>query len=94
MFHFMVKPRPLRYIGLETPGNDVDSSAIVTAPGTRCACSLKRSQKIDRLQILVTTVNSWAPLAWLAGIVEVQHGSHRVHAQAVDMVFLQPEQCV
>ena len=30
----MVKPSPLRYTGLETPGNAVDSSATVNAPGT------------------------------------------------------------
>ena len=35
MFHFMPKPRPPRYVGRVTPGQDVDSSAIVRTPGTR-----------------------------------------------------------
>ena len=45
MFHFIVKPRPLRYTGFDTPGNAVDSSATVNAPGTVCACSLNLRMK-------------------------------------------------
>ena len=40
MFHFIVKPSPFRYVGFDTPGNAVDSSAIVTAPSILCATSL------------------------------------------------------
>nr|CRL82796.1 hypothetical protein CPGR_06023 [Mycolicibacter nonchromogenicus] len=32
MFHFIEKPSPPRLVGLETPGHDVDSSAMVTIP--------------------------------------------------------------
>jgi len=34
MFHLNVKPNPPRYVGRETIGQAVDSSAMVTAPGT------------------------------------------------------------
>ena len=33
MFHLKPKPRPPWSVGRETPGQAVDSSAIVTAPG-------------------------------------------------------------
>ena len=51
-------------------------------------------QKIDGFQILVAAVLIGNPLAGLARVIEVQHRSHGVHAQAVDVIFLQPEQRV
>lgn len=33
MFHFIEKPRPPRFVGRVTPGQEVDSSAMVTMPG-------------------------------------------------------------
>src|ERR1039458_1157593 len=41
IFHFMVKPRPLRYTGRETPGNAVDSSATVNTPIIQLGLSSK-----------------------------------------------------
>ena len=35
MFHLNPKPSPPRWVGRVTPGHAVDSSAIVTMPGTR-----------------------------------------------------------
>ncbi len=35
MFHLKPKPRPPSEVALVTPGHDVDSSAMVIAPGTR-----------------------------------------------------------
>src|SRR5277367_6013357 len=35
MFHFMLKPNPPRYVGRDTLGHDVDSSAMVKIPGYR-----------------------------------------------------------
>ncbi len=32
------------------------------------------------------------PFAFLARVIQIQHRGHGVHAQAVDMVFLEPEQ--
>ena len=35
MFHLKPKPSPPRWVGRVTPGQAVDSSAMVTMPGTR-----------------------------------------------------------
>ncbi len=48
----------------------------------------------DRVEILAPAVDVGAPLAGLAGVVEVEHGSDRVDAQAVDVEFLEPIQGV
>ena len=50
------------------------------------------AQKLDRLQILAAAVDVRHPLAGLARVVEVQHGGHSVHAQTVEVVFVEPEQ--
>src|SRR6266481_3817170 len=43
MFHFKLKPSPPRYVGRDTAGQEVDSSAIVSNPGKRSyATSLSR----------------------------------------------------
>src|SRR5258708_39391875 len=34
------------------------------------------------------------PFAGLAGIIQIEHGSDGVHAEAVDMVFIEPEKRV
>jgi hypothetical protein len=50
--------------------------------------------KLDGLQVFVAAVLVGNPLAGLARIVEVEHGRDRIHAQAVDVILLQPEQRV
>ena len=45
----------------------------------------------DCLQVFVSAVLIGDPLSRLAGIVQVEHGGDGIHAQAVDMVFVQPE---
>ena len=45
----------------------------------------------DRLQVFVSPILIGDPLARLPRVVEVQHGGDGVHAQAVDMVLVQPE---
>ena len=43
MFHFKSKPSPPMYVGRETAGQEVDSSAIISAPGWRtCSTSFSR----------------------------------------------------
>ena len=42
------------------------------------------------LEVLMTSVDVWAPLAVLAVVVQVEHGSDSVHAQTVYVVFLYP----
>src|SRR5271168_1682454 len=46
MFHFRLKPSPPRYVGRDTLGHDVDSSAMVKIPGKRpFATSFRRFRK-------------------------------------------------
>ena len=51
------------------------------------------AQESNSLQIFLAAVLVRLPLALLAVIIQIQHGCHRVHAQTVDMVLLQPIQC-
>ena len=55
---------------------------------------VEAAQEVDRLQILVAAVLVRNPLAGLARVIEVQHGRDGIHAQAVDVILLQPEQRV
>ena len=48
-------------------------------------------QEIDRIQVLVAAILVGQPLTRLAAEIVVQHGRHRIHAQAVRMIPLQPE---
>ena len=48
-------------------------------------------QEVDGLQVLMSAVFVGRPGAALAVVVQIQHGRHGVHPQAVDVVFLQPE---
>ena len=49
-------------------------------------------QEGDGLQIFLAAVLVLLPLAVLAVVVQIQHAGHRVHAQTVHMVLLDPEQ--
>src|SRR4029434_586143 len=42
-------------------------------------------QKIDRIQVLATSVNVRHPIAWLARVVEVEHRGHGIDAQSGDV---------
>ncbi len=48
-------------------------------------------EELDGLQVLVAAVDVGQPLALLPVVVQVEHGGHRVHPQAVHVVLLQPE---
>ncbi len=50
------------------------------------------AQEVYRLQVFPTAVAVRHPLVFLTQVVEVDHGCDGVHAQAVDMVFFEPEQ--
>ena len=45
-------------------------------------------------QIFSAAVFIWCPFAVVLAEIQIQHGSHRVYAQTVDVVFIQPEQGV
>ena len=48
--------------------------------------------EIDRGQILASAVLIGNPIARLAAVVEIEHRGHRVDAQSVDVVFVEPEE--
>jgi len=45
----------------------------------------------DRLQVFMTPELIGDPLARLPRVVQVEHGGDGIHAQAVEMVLIQPE---
>ena len=51
-------------------------------------------QKRDSFDILLASLLVRTPFALSAVVVEIQHGSHGIHAQTVDMVLLYPVICV
>ncbi|MCY1234252.1 hypothetical protein D9M72_468280 [compost metagenome] len=50
------------------------------------------AQEVDGFQVFPAAETVRHPLAGLAAVVAVEHGCHRVHAQAVGMEVLQPVQ--
>ena len=51
------------------------------------------AQEGNGLQIFLAAILVGLPFALLAVIVQIQHGCHSIHPQAVNMVLLQPVQC-
>jgi len=51
-------------------------------------------EEIDGLNVFAATEFIGDPLAGLARVVEVKHGGDGVHAKAVDMVLVEPEESV
>ncbi|MPM48859.1 hypothetical protein SDC9_95586 [bioreactor metagenome] len=49
-------------------------------------------EEVRRLQILPSAVTVGDPCAVFSSVIQIEHGGHRVHPQAVYMVFLQPEE--
>src|SRR5882724_12467846 len=52
---------------------------------------VKPLEKIDGLKVFSTAVNVGEPLPGLARVIEVKHRGHCVHAQAVNVIFVEPE---
>src|SRR4029077_18464788 len=50
------------------------------------------AQKINGFEILTSTKFVRNPLAGLARVVEIKHGSDRIYPQAIDVILVQPEQ--
>src|SRR5262249_51096285 len=50
------------------------------------------TEEVDGIKVLVAAVLVGDPLAGLAGIVEVEHGGDGIDAQAVQVIFLEPEE--
>ena len=50
-------------------------------------------KELDCLKILVSAVNIRNPLSIFFTIVQIQHGSNRVHTESVHMIILYPHEC-
>jgi hypothetical protein len=73
----------------------VDSSAIITTPGTRpVAGGVELLQEADRLEVFPPPAGVGCPLARLARVVQVEHRRDGVDAQTVDVELLEPVQRV
>ena len=73
-------------------GQASDSSAMVHCRGkARVHFFIESPQKLDGLQVFPAAY-LLDPLALLCASSRVQHGGHRVHAQPVDVILVQPEQ--
>ena len=51
-------------------------------------------KKLDGFQILIAAVNIGEPFSGVFGIIQIQHGSHRIHPQPVNMILFQPVQSI
>ena len=51
-------------------------------------------EEIDGVKVFAAAELIGNPFAGLAGVVEIEHGGDGVHAKAVDVVFVEPEECV
>src|SRR5437667_12790385 len=49
------------------------------------------AQEVDRVQVFATAILVGDPLPMLARIIEIEQGSDRVHAEAIDVVLVEPE---
>ena len=82
-------------MGRETAGQDVDSSAIISAPGCRtCSTSFSRLMNAMASRFSRPPNAIGNPFAGRARIIEIEHRGDRVHAQTVDVVLVDPEKRV
>ena len=64
-------------------------------PGaSRVRLRVELAQEIDRLEVLAAAESIRHPLAVVARVVEIEHRGDGIHAQAVGVVLLQPEERV
>ena len=52
---------------------------------------IEAPQKFDRLQVFTSTVLIGNPFAFLARIVQVEHGGNRVDPQSIHVILVEPE---
>ena len=51
-------------------------------------------QELHGLQVFIAAVDVRHPLAVVLAVVQIQHGGHRIHADAVGVILVRPEQGV
>ena len=52
---------------------------------------IEPAQEVDGLEILASAKLVGNPFSLLARVIEIQHRSHGIHAQSIDMIFVEPE---
>src|ERR1700693_152548 len=52
---------------------------------------IEATKEVDGVEILASAKLVGNPFTLLAGVVEIKHGSDGIHAQAVDVIFVEPE---
>ena len=52
---------------------------------------IEAAEEVDGLEVFASAEFVGNPFALLARIIEIEHGSDRVHAQAVDVILVEPE---
>src|SRR5262249_24402160 len=55
-------------------------------------CLIEAAQKGNRFEVLPPTLGIGNPGAWLPGVIMIKHGGHRIDAQAIGMIDVQPKQ--
>ncbi len=53
---------------------------------------IEAPHEVDGFEILVAAVDVGDPFAGLARIIQIEHGGDGIDAEAVDVIFLQPEE--
>ena len=48
----------------------------------------------NSLQIFLFAIDVWQPFSFFARIIMVQHRGYRIYPKSVDVVFVEPEQCI
>ena len=51
-------------------------------------------QELYRFQILIAAVDIGHPFPILLSVIQVEHGGHRIHPDAVGVILVRPEQCI
>jgi hypothetical protein len=48
-------------------------------------------QELDSLEVFAAAEAVGNPFAFFARVIEIKHGGDGVHAESVDMIFVEPE---
>ena len=51
-------------------------------------------EKFNCFQILVSAVDIRHPFSFVLSIIKIEHGSHRIHTDTINVILFCPEQCV
>ena len=52
---------------------------------------IQMAEKFNRFQVFIFTVLIWNPLSGFFTIIQIQHGSNRIHTKTINMILLYPQ---